>query len=166
MADFRVMKRQSGKRNEGGVRRLVVVAHGIGQARAACRAAAACGAAIEIRSAPGAAGYMGPAWFGAMMAELAAEFPGLALSGVLDCGAAPGHALAALRHGLRRLRFTGRGRARARLAEIAAACGASLEGPARGALDLSAEADPEAACRARLAAAREKFQPAPESNRV
>lgn len=153
MAHFRVMKRQRRRRSNRSARPLVVVAHGIEDARAACRAADGSGVPVEIHSAPGAAGYMGPGWFGAMIEELAAEFPGLAVSGVLDCGSAPGHALAALRQGIRRIRFTGRGRARARLAGIAAACGATLEGPARNALELAYEPDPEAACRARIAAA-------------
>lgn len=144
------MTRRRNTPGAGSRRRLVVVAHEIGQARAACRAGAAAGAAVEIRSLPGAAGVIGPAWFAAMLGALRAEFPGLDLTGVLDCGDAPGHALAALRQGIRHIRFSGRGRARARLAAIADACGAELMGPARGALDLGATADPEAACRARL----------------
>ncbi|MEE8332454.1 MAG: hypothetical protein V3R85_01295, partial [Alphaproteobacteria bacterium] len=92
----------------------------------------------------------------------ATEFPEIEISGVLDCGAAPGHALAALRHGIKQIRFTGRGRARARLASIAEASGAVLAGPARGALELAGEAHPEAACRERLSGRRDGFSPAPE----
>lgn len=157
MAHFRIMKRPTRKLENRAQRRLVVVAHGIDQARAAARAARAHAAAVEIRSAPGAAGSMGPAWFAAMIGEVAAEFPETDISGVLDCAAAPGHALAALRQGIGRIRFTGRGRARARLASIAKALGAVLEGPAPDALDLAGEADPEAACRARLSTSRDAF---------
>lgn len=154
MAQFRIMKRQGRPLENRPDRALVVVAHGIEHARAACRAASAFGVAVEIRSAPGAAGVMGPAWFHAMIGELRGEFPDVAVAGVLDCGAAAGHALAALRQGIGVIRFTGRGRARARLASIADAHGAVLAGPAPGAIDLADEAAPEAACRARLARGR------------
>lgn len=136
---------------------LTVVVHGIEQARAACRTASHAGVALELRSAAGAAGYMGPAWFAAMKDEIDSEFPGLAATWVLDCGDAAGYALGALRHGVRVIRFTGRGRARARLAAIARSCGATLAGPARGALDLARARDPEAACRARLGAGNDDF---------
>ncbi|MEE8444975.1 MAG: hypothetical protein V3S44_06460 [Alphaproteobacteria bacterium] len=151
------MKRPARKPENRAQRRLVVVAHGIEHARAATRAARAHDASVEIRSAPGAAGSMGPAWFAAMIGEVAAEFPETEISGVLDCSNAPGHALAALRQGIDRIRFTGRGRARARLASIAKASGAVLEGPAPDALDLAGEADPEAACRAHLSARQDAF---------
>ena len=154
MAHSPAMTRQRHTPARGSRRRLVVVAHDFAQARAACRAASAAGAAVEIRSAPGAAGTIGPAWFAALVSELRAEFPGLDLTGVLDCGDAPGHALAALRQGIGHIRFIGRGRAHARLASIAEASGAVLAGPARNALDLAGESDPDAACRARL----EKFR--------
>jgi len=145
------MTKQGQKRGTASPRRLIVVAHDIGQGRAACRAAGALGAAVEIRSPPGAAGVIGPAWFGALIGELETEFPDVAVTGVLDCGKAAGHALAALRHGIRHIRYTGRGAARTRLASIAGQLGATLAGPAPAALDLAGEADPEAACRARLA---------------
>jgi len=155
MAHFWVMKRHGRKAENRADRRLVVVAHGIVHARAAARAARAHAAALDIRSASSAAGAMGPAWFAAMIGEVAAEFPDVDVSGVLDCGAAPGHALAALRQGIGRIGYTGRGRARARLASIAAASGAVLERPAPSALDLAGEADPEAACRALLSPRRD-----------
>ncbi|MEE8332619.1 MAG: hypothetical protein V3R85_02130, partial [Alphaproteobacteria bacterium] len=112
MADFRIMKRHARKAENRADQRLVVVAHGIDHARAAARAAGARPASLEIRSPPGAAGSMGPAWVAALIGEVATEFPEIEISGVLDCGAAPGHALAALRHGIKQIRFTGRGRAR------------------------------------------------------
>jgi hypothetical protein len=61
------------------------------QARAALDAAGPRG--LLLLSAPGAAGFLGPAWFAAMVEGHAPA--------ALDCGADSGHALAALRHGLK-----------------------------------------------------------------
>jgi len=63
------------------------------QAQAAIEAAGPAG--VLLLSAPGAAGVLGPAWFVAMVGSHAAS--------ALDCGDAPGHALAALRFGIRRI---------------------------------------------------------------
>jgi len=75
---------------------------------------------------------------------------------VLDCGDAPGMVLAALRQGLKRVRFDGTDAVAERLAEIAAQCGAAIERTAPApALDLLGRDDPEATCRAFLAAERD-----------
>jgi hypothetical protein len=61
--------------------------------------------------------------------------------------------LAALRHGLKRVRFDGPDAVAARLADIAAQRGAAIErGALEPALDLIDRDDPEALCRAFLAA--------------
>jgi acyl-CoA reductase-like NAD-dependent aldehyde dehydrogenase len=60
--------------------------------------------------------------------------------------------LAALRAGVRRVRFEGSAEAASHLGEIAAQYGATIERGAHApALDLLDAADPEAACRAYLA---------------
>jgi len=72
---------------------------------------------------------------------------------VLDCGSEAGTTLAALRHGLARVRFTGSEAALQPLREIAQELGAEIEtGDAPEALDLLNQRDPEAAARAYLAA--------------
>ena len=71
---------------------------------------------LVLLSAPAAAGYAGPAWFAAIAAQVAVEFPALRVEAVLDCGDEAGSALAALRHGLKRVRFAGAEEAAARLA--------------------------------------------------
>ncbi len=75
---------------------------------------------------------------------------------MLDCADEPGAVLAALRAGCARVRFTGAAETREKLAEIAAASGAALDGEERySALDLRDARDArdaEAACRAFLAA--------------
>ena len=68
---------------------------------------------------PGAIAYAGPAFFH----ELERRHGRAVLA---DCGDRAGHALAALRVGLRQVLFTGDAELAARLADIAAQLGASL----------------------------------------
>jgi hypothetical protein len=56
---------------------------------------------VTLLSAPGAAGFMGPGWFLALVAPAMAAFAAVPCRAVLDCADAPGQALAALRAGLR-----------------------------------------------------------------
>lgn len=129
-----------------------IIIHSLEQARAALAAASALGTTVTLASAPGAGGYAGPAWFKAILDIALAEVPVCGASAVLDCGAEAGTVLAALRHGVRRVRFTGGDEAASRLAEIAEQHGAALErSELRPALDLLDCKDPEAACRAFLA---------------
>jgi hypothetical protein len=136
-----------------------VIVHDIHHARAAARAAEALGVTLTLRSAPGAAGYAGAGWFAALVAALRAEFPGADIAASLDCGDAAGDAMAGLACGLTLIRFSGRGRVRARLAALAEAYGAALDGDRRRALDLAGAADAEAACRRWLARGRAKIPP-------
>lgn len=104
-----------------------VVVHDAAQARAAIAAAGARG--VLLLSAPGAAGSLGPAWFAAI------------LSGhdhaAIDCGADPGHALAALRFGFRLLVLAPEAPGFAAVAGAAAECGARLLAARPEALDLA-----------------------------
>lgn len=85
-----------------------VVAHTPAQARAALGLAEP-GRGVLLLSAPAAAGNIGAAWFLALVAQAAAgldadgERPMPAHWAALDCGNAPGFALAALRAGVRLL---------------------------------------------------------------
>jgi hypothetical protein len=103
--------------------RSAVIIHGWAEAHAALAAARG---PLTLVSAPGAAGHGGAAWFVRLAALGEAAFPQVAQRWVLDCADAPGHALAALRAGVRSIVFTGAPELRARLARIAAACGAEL----------------------------------------
>ncbi|MGO8920724.1 MAG: hypothetical protein ACLQJR_32925 [Stellaceae bacterium] len=128
-----------------------VIVHSLEQARAALGAAAALGVAVTIESAAGAGAYAGPLWFKALIAQAREAHPGVAMTGVLDCAEEAGTALAALRAGLKRVRFTGPEELRRALAEIAAAGGAAVDGAsAEPALDLLAAHDPDAALHAFL----------------
>jgi hypothetical protein len=89
----------------------------------------------------------------ALIAAARAEHPAAEVSAVLDCGEEPGNALAALRAGVPRIRFTGAAEMQARLAAIAAQLGAVVEGPAaeENLLDLLDARDPLALSRRFLA---------------
>lgn len=75
-----------------------VVIHDLEQGRAAL--AAASGRPVELVSPPGAALFHGVGWWKALAAILRAEFPDASFTARLDCGPAPGLALAALRVGV------------------------------------------------------------------
>jgi len=129
-----------------------VIFHSLADARAALAAASALHRPVTLASAHGAGGYAGPLWFKGVIEVAAAEFPEAAATYVLDCADEAGTVLLALRHGLKRVRFTGNAAARKRLEAIAAKLGAEIEtGRQRAALDLREARDPEAALRAYLA---------------
>ena len=134
-----------------------IIIHSLAHARAAVRAAAAHGVPVTLFSGPGAAGYAGPEWFRELIAAAAAEHPTTQVTAVLDCGAAPGHALAALRAGLKTIRIEADPAVGKRIAELAADYGARVAPDAgENALDLAAAVDPDAACHAWLGARRRR----------
>ncbi len=132
-------------KSTGAVRAVRI--HGIDHARVALAAAAALDVQVRLVSAPGAGGYGGAAWFAEMLIQAGAENPKAKYDGVLDCGAQAGAAMAALRQGVRLIRFTGHRAARARLNALAKKNGARLITSALPALDLADVADTHAACR-------------------
>jgi hypothetical protein len=104
------------------------------------------GVPVFLLSAPSAAASVGPAWFTALAALATADKPDAPIDPVLDCGSMPGYALAALRHGLKTIRYDG-GSFDA-VAEIAAQCGATVlrdRPPSLDLGDLAAGCDDEAA---------------------
>jgi len=62
---------------------------------------------VTLLSVPYAAASVGPGWFEAIVRLAADQFPTVCYEAVLDCGAAPGDALAALRHGVNNIRYDG-----------------------------------------------------------
>ncbi len=133
-----------------------IIVHSLKDAQAAVTVAAELGVPVTLRSAPGAARYLGAAVFREMIAEASREHPDLAVSAVFDCGDDPGLALGALRDGLKVIRLSVSGDALDRIADIAAQTGARLEAVGEGgekegtALDLLDLDDPEDALRAWL----------------
>jgi len=79
-----------------------------------------------LLSPPGAAESLGAAWFLAIVTEAATATPGVPWEAALDCGSAPGHALAALRLGARVVILTPDVPAFGAVAGAAAECGAKV----------------------------------------
>ncbi len=131
-----------------------IIVYSLDQVTAALSAAGDCGREVIILSAPDAAASMGPVVFQSMMDLAHQEFPAVPFVAALDCGANAGHALAAIRQGIRAVVLSDAGPARARVADIArqndvcllpaAVYGGSGILPP---LDLMSSADPLAACR-------------------
>jgi hypothetical protein len=124
------------------------VVHHLAQARAALAAAVELGCAIELRSAPGAAGYAGVGYLKALGEEVGHEL-------LIDCGDDAGLVMAALRTGCRRIVFSGSEELGRRLGEMAEQLGAVLvvEAEAPDRVMLLPEDDAAAILRARLHAA-------------
>jgi hypothetical protein len=133
-----------------------IVIHSPAHARAALAAAASLAVPVTLASAPGAGVYAGSGWFKAAIEIASSEYPAAEFTSVLDCGGEAGMVLAALRHGVPRVRFDGPDAVAARLADIAGQSGAVIErGALEPALDLLGRDDAETACRAFLAAERD-----------
>lgn len=80
-----------------------VVVHGHAHALAALQAARRLPCRLVLLSASGAAGFLGPAWWAALMAGLQPQMATTDASDLLDCGSSAGRAMEALRIGLRQL---------------------------------------------------------------
>jgi hypothetical protein len=105
----------------------VIIIHSLAQAIAALNVAARAGRAIVLASAPDAGGYVGPGWFGALIAAAREAVPGARFSALLDCGDNVGAALAAIRSEIEGVVFIGRADVAGRLADIARQHGVRLE---------------------------------------
>jgi hypothetical protein len=129
-----------------------VVVHDLDQARIALAAARAVARPITLLSAPAAASAVGPAWFATLIRTVRAEFPGVEIEAILDCDRAAGRAMAALQAGFNGVVFTGSEAVLLKLADIGEDLRCTLYDTRPAALDLLAEKDPAAACRAWLRA--------------
>jgi len=118
----------------------VVIVHSLGHAIAALTVAAGADRAVVLASAPGAGSYVGPGWFGALVAAAREALPESRFSALLDCGDDVGAALASIRSEIEGVVFTGCADVARRLADIARQHGVRLvtEHPA-AVLDLGAD---------------------------
>jgi hypothetical protein len=116
------------------ITRPAIVVHGLAHAGAALRP----GFPVVLLSAPAAAGYAGCLWWRELVAAARGLYPATPALDVLDCGAAPGHAMAALRVGQRLLLLDPACPAFAAVADAAATLGAYVLAERPPALDLSA----------------------------
>lgn len=130
------------------------IVHGLAHALAAARAAAAAGVPARLMSADGAGGYAGAAWFAALIEEVRRRCPEARIEATLDCADAPGHALAALRQGVRLVGLRGNRRAVAAVADIAGQMGGAIDRRRGPAIDLGHEKDLESACARHLSTGR------------
>jgi hypothetical protein len=128
-----------------------IIVHGIDDLHAALDAAASLQRPLTVLSIPGAAGSAGAPWFHALIQAGSAEYPGVPLTGVLDCADQPGHALAALRAGCRDLLLVESVPAWPRVCAIAEAAGARLHGAPGPTFNPRFFRDPIGACREWLA---------------
>lgn len=94
--------------------------------RRAVVAARAAGKSLVLESPPGAAGWQGIGWWRELVALARAEAPELDIVAVLDCGEAPGLALAALKAGCGRVRVVADGAALAALVALAPGLGGEV----------------------------------------
>ncbi len=122
---------ESDVRHRGGCRNVglttppdAITIHNLRQAHAALAAAAATQRPVRVLSAPVASAAVGPAWFAAVLEQASLSHPDAQFTAVLDCGELPGSALAALRHGLKAIRYDGP--QWRKIKDIAAQCGATL----------------------------------------
>ncbi|MFT5538950.1 MAG: hypothetical protein ACI82H_000463, partial [Alphaproteobacteria bacterium] len=96
----------------------VFIIHDLAQAMAALAAGETAGIAIQLESAPGAAGYAGAGWFAAVIKAARAAHPRARALAVLDCGAEPGLALGAIRQGVDAIRTRARPAVRTKIKAI------------------------------------------------
>jgi hypothetical protein len=104
-----------------------IVIHSLEQAIAALTAATRARRLIVLVSEPDAGGYVGPGWFGALVAAAREAVPDARFSALLDCSESVGAALAAIRAEVEGVIFTGRADVARRLADIAAQHGVRFE---------------------------------------
>ena len=133
--------------------RRAIIVHDLEHARLALAAADACRTPVTLRSAPAAAAYLGAPVFREMIAEARAEFPDVDAIAVLDCGRHAGFALAALRAGIERVRVDLPATTRAKLADLAAQMGATLDDDDAPVFDPLACENPAEGCRTWLSTA-------------
>jgi fructose/tagatose bisphosphate aldolase len=119
-----------------------VVIHDLDQARRVLTAARRTDCPVQLISAPGAAGYLGPALFKQIVDQARAAEPAARATACLDCADEPGSALDALRHGLDAVSLTAAPEVLARIESAAAQAGGRLTRRPDRTLDM-ADADAE-----------------------
>lgn len=129
------------------IKAAAIVVHQRAHAEAALAAAEELARPVVLLSPPGAAAYLGAAYFQAMIARAVSDHPGARVLAVLDCGERAGDALGALRQGIAAVCFRGPPEVAGRLREIARQQGATVLEARPDALDLAAVDDAAGACR-------------------
>lgn len=114
-----------------------VVIHDLDQARRTLAAARRTGRPVHLVSAPGAAGYLGPALFKQIVDRARAAEPAARATACLDCADEPGTALDALRLGVEAVSLSAAPEVLARIKSVATQAGARLTKRPTRALDMA-----------------------------
>ncbi|WP_282606693.1 hypothetical protein [Pelagibius sp. Alg239-R121] len=131
------------------MQRPVIIVHSFAHARAAVGAATELSRAVTLASAPDAGMQSGPAWFSSLIEQALDAVPGareLEMISLLDCGEKPGYVMAALRHGVKQICYTGSAETLAKLREIAEQLDANIITERPQGLDLLGVADARVSC--------------------
>ncbi len=137
-----------------------IIVHTLAETCAALQAAAEAEVFVTVQSPPNAVRSLGIGYFQAMLDAARRQVPAARSLGVLDCGPAPGLAVAALKAGIEAVRVTAEPAVLDKLAEIATQSGARLfRDPPDAVLDLQDHPSPLAAARGFLAASPSVIEP-------
>jgi hypothetical protein len=127
-----------------------ILVYGVDDARAAAAAAASCGLPVTLLVPASIAAGLGADVIGRLFAIVREDVPQARVTAAVDCADAPGLALALLRRGIDAVRVEGPEEMLRRIEDIASRTGATLAAGPAACLDLFAETDPRAACKAWL----------------
>jgi hypothetical protein len=103
--------------------RPVILVRDWSSTEAALQAARAEGTSPILITPEGAASFYGAGYLGALQARAEKDFPDVDFELIVDCGDAPGHALACLRSGVKRISMS---EPNDKIADIARQMGAEL----------------------------------------
>jgi predicted nicotinamide N-methyase len=109
-----------------GLTMIHVIVHTLAETCAALQAAAEAQRPLVLHSPPGAVHWLGSGYFLAMIDHARRQTPTTNSLAVLDCGAAPGLAIAALRAGAEAVRLDSAPLIQDKVADIASQLGAAL----------------------------------------
>ncbi len=114
-----------------------VVIHDLNHAKQALSAARRTGRPVHLVSAPGAAGYLGPALFKQIIDQARAAEPAAHATACLDCADEPGTALDAIRQGVEAVSLSAAPEVLAKIESAAIAAGAKITRRPAQALDMA-----------------------------
>ena len=114
-----------------------VVIHDLSHAQMALSAARRTGRPVHLVSAPGAAGYLGPALFKQIIDQARAAEPAARATTCLDCADEPGMALDALRQGVEAVSLSAAPEVLGKIESAATQAGARLATRPTRALDMA-----------------------------
>jgi len=125
----------------------VIIIHTLEHAVTALATAEELHVPVTLQTAPDAIFYAGPLYLKSLFDEAQHKYPKVKATCILDCGDAGAEAVAAMEAGHKFLRSSAHPEIRAKLASIAAQCGAELVDGEYEALDLLTVRDTKGECK-------------------